>query len=443
MNAHRPFGLRGRAGRNARPSMRARDARDHLERILGSQAFFDKRRLALGTLLLLAGLTPACEDPIPGVRIEFKVENEKFRPDWVRLHWLRPGRLPVEERLPENGSFGAGNDVVIGSLFVQTVGPLHEPRALAAMGFRGDKVVSGGLVRIPPSTGAQRLFQLILEAPLPDRDGNGVPDLVEDNCVFDQEAPCEGGASDAGSPANDADPVIPEAGAHDAAADALDSAAPPAEEGLVGLWRFDEGAGTRANDSSGNGNQGTLHGANLAWTAGRGSGTALEIPDENNHGITVNASPSIDRIHTGFTIAAWIYRTEDRGALATILSRRSSGSSEHFSVALTSDGKPRLYLNSHLIPAPPTLTGPDAIPMQTWVHLAATYNGTTMHLYANGTDIANVAFSTTIQATDTQLCIGCGQNADTGLTEPLAGRIDDLRLYDHALTAAEIAAIAR
>ena len=401
--------------------------------------------LCLGPALLagLLALGIACREDPPGIRIEFKVENDKFRPDFVKFQWLRPGRLPVEERLPENGDFAASHEVVIGSLFVQTVGPLREARALAASGYRGDKLVSGGLVHIEPSTGTQRLFQLILAEPLPDLDGNGVPDVVDANCFpGSKAAPCTGGPVDAGAPEDARGEGQPDSGPGPApGGDGGDvDSRPPIEEGLVGFWRFDEGTGAKANDSSGNGNHGSLRGARLAWTEGH-LGAALEIPDVANHGVMVPASPSLDGVHA-FTIAAWIYRTEDRGASADIVSRRSTGSSEHFAFALTNEGKPRIYLNSHLMPAPPALTGPDPIPMNQWVHLAATYNGTTLHLYANGTDIGNLALSTPIAADKTFLCIGCNQNSDTAVTEPLAGRIDDLRLYQRALNADQIAAIA-
>jgi hypothetical protein len=392
--------------------------------------------VGLGALLL-----GACQPSLPGVRIEFKVEDAKFRPDWVRFHWLRPGRVPVEERLPESGDFAASNDAVVGSLFVQTTGPLREARGLVATGMRGDQVVSGGWVRIDPSTGEQRRFQVILAEPLPDRDGNGVPDVVDDGCVLgSKEPPCAGG-TDGGVVADGGDPGAPDAmGGRDAVVvpDAGPVDAGPSTEGLIGFWRFEEGDGTKAADSSGNGNAGTLRGDDLAWVDGRGTGHALEIPNSNNHGVTVNASPSIDSIRSAFTIAAWIYRTEERDGVASILMRRSTGISEYFGLALTADGMPRGYLNSHLMPAPPTLTGPDPIPVGQWVHLAMTYNGATMHLFANGTDIGNVAVTTTIMGQKTFLCIGCGQNADNVVTEPLSGRLDDLRLYQRALSAAEI-----
>jgi hypothetical protein len=403
------------------------------------------------TLSVLAALAllpaVACQEDLPGIRVEFKVDNDKYRPDYVRFSWLRPGRLPVDERLPEAGDFPPSSEPVIGSLFVQTVGPLREARALVATGMRGDKVVSGGWVRIGPSTGSQRRFQLLLADPLPDRDGNGVPDMVEDNCFPGPEGACDE-PSDGGAPSPDGGvdsaPASADGAAHEVAADGAGTtdARGPSEEGLVGFWRFEEGIGTRAEDSSGNGNAGTLRGSRLAWAEGRGTGGSLEIPDVANHGVTVNASPSIDAIHSAFTIAAWIFRTDERNGLANILSRRSVGSGEHFALALTPDGMPRVYLNSHLSPAPPTLTGPDPIPLNQWVHLAATYDGATVHLYANGTEIGNLAVATMIRADKTFVCLGCGQNSDSAVTEALTGRLDDLRLYSRALPPGEIAEIA-
>lgn len=43
--------------------------------------------------------------------------------------------------------------------------------------------------------------------------------------------------------------------------------------GLVGYWNFDEGSGTVANDTSGNGNNGTINGA--TWVAGPSSRAKL------------------------------------------------------------------------------------------------------------------------------------------------------------------------
>jgi hypothetical protein len=399
------------------------------------------------TWVALAGFAvalAACKDAPAGVTVDLEVEKEAFRPQFVKFHWMRPNRKPFEERLPESGDFPAGGQNPFASLFVQTVGPLHQPRGLVIRGFRDGKEVSGAILGIPPSNAAQRRLRVVLAETLPDQDMNGVPDVVDDNCFGDtgpapcQNQPVDGAGMDAGPPPPNKD------------AGALPDRAPPdngsdegtISQGLVGLWRFDEGAGTTATDSSGNKNDGTLRGDDLQWAAGRAGGGSLEIPNAQNHGVLVPPSPSIDAIRS-FTMAAWLFRTDQRSGLANVLSRRSSGSSEYYALAIAADGMARVYLNSQSSPPGLPLSSPVEIPLDSWTHLAATYDGKEVHLYVNGVAVASTETTTVINGKDTSLCLGCGQNSDTVVIEPATGRLDDVRLYSRALSAAEIAAIAR
>ena len=75
-----------------------------------------------------------------------------------------------------------------------------------------------------------------------------------------------------------------------------------------------------------------------------------------------------------------------------------------------------------------------AIPVNTWSHVAVTYNGTTFTLYRNGAVVATSATSGMIQTTATPLRIG--GNVPYG--EYFQGRIDDVRVYNRALSATEI-----
>jgi Concanavalin A-like lectin/glucanases superfamily len=401
-------------------------------------------RLGGCTVLGLAlglGLAGCKEDPA-GVRIDLKVEREDFRPEYIKFNWLRPGRTTYEERLPDQGDLAPSGEL-IGSLFIETVGPLRDARALTVRGFRGTKEVAGGLLYIHPATAAQRYLELKLAAPLPDGDGNGVPDVLELNCF-----PNPAGTACATA---EMDAARGDAAARDAAASGPDAAeagadtnsTPPVEADLIGWWRFDESDAAVITDSSGLGNHGTPRGTRLAWLDGRmGGDKSLEIPDVANHGVTVPASASVNGITTAFTIAAWIYRTDQRPGLASILARRSTGTSEHFALAISGDGLPRIYLNSHARPSITPVTGPNEVPMKEWIHLAATYDGAHLRLFVGGAEVNEAPVTTTINATDSFLCIGCGQNEDEVVTEPLAGRLDDLRLYRRALGPGEIALLA-
>jgi hypothetical protein len=389
-------------------------------------------------LALGAGLA-ACKDPAPpGVRVDLEVEDEAFRPQFVRFHWLRPGRKPFEERLPEAGDFTPTQSNPFASLFVQTVGPLHQPRGLALRGYRGGQEVSGAVLGIPPSAAEQRRLRVVLGEPLPDLDGNGVPDVVDGNCFGDtgpKACPPDEGevTADAGAEAGSPDVHAPP----DATIDLG-----PVSEGLIGFWRFDEGSGTTAGDSSGHGNQGMLRGSGLVWAPGRAGGGSLEIPNQQNHGVLVAPSPTIDAVRQ-FTIAVWLYRQGERTGLANVLSRRSFGSSEYYALAVSSEGYARVYLNSQSSPRGLPLSSPAAIPLDSWTHLAATYDGSEVRLYVNGAMVESTEADSPIDGKATALCLGCGQNGDNVVSEPATGRLDDLRFYNRALSDAEVAAIAR
>ncbi len=80
------------------------------------------------------------------------------------------------------------------------------------------------------------------------------------------------------------------------------------------------------------------------------------------------------------------------------------------------------------------VTGSAGIPLNTWTHLAVTYDGTTERLYVNGTQAGTLAAAGTIAPSNGVLRIG-GNNI---WSEWFQGRIDEVRVYNRALTAAEL-----
>ena len=69
-----------------------------------------------------------------------------------------------------------------------------------------------------------------------------------------------------------------------------------------------------------------------------------------------------------------------------------------------------------------------------WTHLAATYDGATLRLYVNGTQVSSTARSGTIKASAGPLTIG----GDPLYGQYFSGRIDEVRIYNSALTQAQI-----
>lgn len=79
---------------------------------------------------------------------------------------------------------------------------------------------------------------------------------------------------------------------------------------------------------------------------------------------------------------------------------------------------------------------PSILAVNTWTHLAATFDGATVRLYVNGAQVASRAQTTPLAATTGTLQIG----GDSYPNEFFVGRIDEVRVYNRALTSAEIQA---
>ncbi|MHC4629535.1 MAG: hypothetical protein ACYTDV_21380 [Planctomycetota bacterium] len=80
------------------------------------------------------------------------------------------------------------------------------------------------------------------------------------------------------------------------------TAAAHADPSLVGWWRLDDGSGTTATDSSGNGNDGTLTGG-PTWALGRLSG-ALEFDGVDDYVEVPHAQ--ILTVDNEVTVMAWV-----------------------------------------------------------------------------------------------------------------------------------------
>jgi hypothetical protein len=77
--------------------------------------------------------------------------------------------------------------------------------------------------------------------------------------------------------------------------------------------------------------------------------------------------------------------------------------------------------------------GPTANPVNTWTHVALTYDGSALRLYVNGTQAARRAAGGTIQTTTNPLWIGGNQPYG----EYFNGLIDEVRVYNRALSQAD------
>jgi hypothetical protein len=80
--------------------------------------------------------------------------------------------------------------------------------------------------------------------------------------------------------------------------------------------------------------------------------------------------------------------------------------------------------------------GSSGLPVNTWSYLAATYDGSTVRLYVNGTLVATQAATGSISVSTNQLQIG----GDSIYGQYFRGMIDEIRIYNAPRSAVEIQA---
>jgi hypothetical protein len=199
--------------------------------------------------------------------------------------------------------------------------------------------------------------------------------------------------------------------------------------GLVAAYSFNEtGTTTTVLDASGSGNNGTISGATRT-TAGRFGG-ALDF-DGVNDSVTVPDAASLD-LTAAMTLEAYVFPTVTPNGWRSILSKERPGDLAYFLNA--SNGNNRPVGGAVLGGVERVLAGPTALPVNAWTHVAVTYNGTALVLYVGGTQVATQNQTGAIPVSANPLRIG----GNTPFGEFFQGRLDEVRIYNRALTAGEI-----
>ena len=203
---------------------------------------------------------------------------------------------------------------------------------------------------------------------------------------------------------------------------------------LVGWWPMNEGSGTTTADLSGHGNDGALVGAYWAFgvigsggLAFGGSSGRVEIPDSNSLDITRTLS-----------LETWLFSTCNTGKYRGLITKFGFTSARAYQLALDGQNHVAFHLSDNggdLSHEFVLYSTPYTVPVNTWVHVAATYDGAVMRLYVNGAEKANKIYAGGIAATTARLALGA---SDEGSGQYFCGVLDEPRVYARVLTAAEI-----
>ena len=199
---------------------------------------------------------------------------------------------------------------------------------------------------------------------------------------------------------------------------------------LVGWWRLDEGSGTTAFDSSGNGNDGTLNG-DPQWVAGM-IGGALEFDGDGDY-VNCGNDPIFD-ITEEITLAIWVNANDilngehncwlGKGDNAYAIKHQSGNYLEFFIY----DGD---WHSTNYTTDIESLNGE-------WHHMAGTYDGSELKFYLDGELAANLVYSSTIGTANHNVTLGENSQAAGRFFD---GMLDDARIYNEALSQEDIVSV--
>jgi hypothetical protein len=214
----------------------------------------------------------------------------------------------------------------------------------------------------------------------------------------------------------------------------------PCDANLIGHWKLDEGTGTLAEDSSVNDNNGTVEATDeggYSWVAGRNGnavdfwGGRVRVPD------TDDLKPDTNQV----SVTAWIYIRDVLDNARVVV----KGKNDHESYWMEVDDDDEFlfqfqdanhsYHNQYEVN--------DVVWPNDWIHLAGTYNGSTIACYVNGQlgeakDVDNL-YGLARCPNDPGLAIGNEPDANDS---QFKGTIDDVRIYNYGLSQAEVAWLA-
>jgi hypothetical protein len=210
-------------------------------------------------------------------------------------------------------------------------------------------------------------------------------------------------------------------------------------EGVYGYWKLDDAVeSSSAADSSGNARHGTYVNGPT-----QNSDTPLPVLFSDPFSRDFDGSDDyvdlgdIANFTTNFSVSAWV-NPATMDADRQIVSRGYDGTNTQWELKTsTAGGKVffRSWQGGHV-----GVESSATIPTETWTHLVGTFDGTTWRIYINGT-LDNSAVAAAPLVTARHAVIG-GVDTPTGFRQLWDGLIDDVRIYDRALTNEEIDALA-
>jgi hypothetical protein len=210
------------------------------------------------------------------------------------------------------------------------------------------------------------------------------------------------------------------------------ASAVPLPTGLIALWRSEMDASDLIGGHDGTFFDGTVVTVPRVTASGKVGG-AFDFDGTVHVRVPDSAALRPARL----TVDAWVFPIAPSPGLNTIIARGSSKDDMDTWLLGLSNNRPEFWSHGNGL-----LQGPFSIPLNEWTHLAMTFDGLIERLYVNGAQVAsrNELRSLDYDAAPVPVTIGSDWSSNVS-SQRFNGRIDEISLYNRALTANEVLGI--
>jgi hypothetical protein len=206
--------------------------------------------------------------------------------------------------------------------------------------------------------------------------------------------------------------------------------------GLMLAYSFDEGSGATIHDSSGKVNRGSVIAG--TWTVSGHTGSSLSYDGSGDY-VQTPSSATINIAGKGLTVEMWANITAGSAIDYVLLAKpwvNGTTASPTYQYGVEYDANGAHTIDFYFGDTIGTRHGPYSMVPTTgaWTHLAYTFDGTTVKGYLDGVLKIAAPVDADIQARTSNLLIG----VDAAHQQGFKGKLDDVRLYNRALTQLEV-----
>jgi len=201
------------------------------------------------------------------------------------------------------------------------------------------------------------------------------------------------------------------------------------EAGLMGYWKFDEGSGDTAFDTSGSNNNGTLMGP--TWVDGRYD-MGLHFDGIDDY-LLVNGSATL-QVSAPFTLELWAKVGGTTGSYQIMLDHGWNGNNSFYLMEFQPNGVVPQFAVFNDASVNGYAVSSINVQIGDWVHLVGTYDKYAVRIYVNGTLAGDNYLTGGLNVTDKPINVG----ARSDLNYYFNGTVDNVVIYNRALSAEEV-----